>query len=139
MAVLSPLLFFARFFHYPFYPKAEVEVKITAVDEASVVRGKVDVLIVRQQLWVTVIEAKNKDFSLAKAIPQALLYMMSSTSVEKPIFGMVTNGSHFLFIKLLKPGTLQYGLSDEFSLNRQGNELYQVLAILRRLGELVTE
>lgn len=139
MVVLSPLLFFARFFHHPFYPRAEVDVKIAAEDDGTIVRGKVDVLILRQQLWVTVIESKNKEFSLAKAIPQALVYMMTSTSVEKPVFGLVTNGSHFTFIKLLKQGIPQYILSDEFSLYRQGNELYAVLAILRRLGELITE
>jgi hypothetical protein len=46
---------------------------------------------------------------------------------------------HFLFIKLLKQTKPQYFLSDEFSLLRQGNELYTVLSILRRLGELVSE
>ncbi|MBF2028901.1 MAG: restriction endonuclease subunit R [Oscillatoriales cyanobacterium C42_A2020_001] len=139
MAVLSPLLFFARFFHHPFYPRAEVEVTIAAEDEGAIVQGKVDVLILRQRLWVTVIEPKNKAFSLAKATPQALLYMMSSSAIDKPIFGLVTNGSHFIFIKLLKQSAPQYILSDEFSLYRQDNELYTVLSILRRLGELVTE
>ncbi|MEX0271118.1 restriction endonuclease subunit R [Leptolyngbyaceae cyanobacterium UHCC 1019] len=139
MAVLSPLLFFAKFFHYPFYPRAEVEVKISAEDGGKVIHGRVDVLVVRQQLWVTVIESKNKDFSLLKAMPQALFYMMSSPTIDKPIFGFVTNGSDFAFIKLLKNNVPQYLLSDEFSLNRQGNELYTVLSILRRLGELVTE
>jgi hypothetical protein len=139
MAVLSPLLFFARFFHHPFYPRAEVEVRIAADNDGEIVRGKVDVLILRQQLWVTVIESKNKDFSLAKAIPQALLYMMTSSAIAKPIFGLVTNGSHFIFLKLIRQGVPQYWLSDEFSLYRQGNELHQVLSILRRLGEIVTE
>ena len=138
MAVLAPLLFFARFFHHPFYPRAEVEVKIAAEDDGTIVRGKVDVLILRQQLWVTVIESKNKDFSLAKAVPQALLYMMTSHA-KQPVFGLVTNGSHFTFIKLIKQERPRYLLSDEFSLYRQGNELYTVLGILRRLGAIVTE
>jgi hypothetical protein len=41
--------------------------------------------------------------------------------------------------KLLKQTTPQYFLSDEFSLHCQSNELYTVLSILRRLGELVSE
>jgi hypothetical protein len=45
MAVLSPLLFFARFFHHPFYPRAEAEVRIAVEDDGEIVRGKVDVLI----------------------------------------------------------------------------------------------
>ncbi|MBD3880751.1 restriction endonuclease subunit R [Phormidium tenue FACHB-886] len=136
MAVLSPLLFFAGFFRYPFYPRAEVEVEIAAEDNEEVVKGKIDVLILQEQIWVTVIETKNKQFSLARAIPQALFYMMSSPIVNRPIFGLVTNGSHFTFIKLLKQPIPQYALSDEFSLNRRGNELYDVLGLLKRLGEL---
>ncbi len=70
---------------------------------------------------------------------QALTYMMTSTVTALPIFGLVTNGSHFTFIKLMKQGMPQYVCSDEFSLYRQGNELYTVLRILRRFGEIVLE
>lgn len=139
MAVLSPLLSLAGFFRYPFYPKAEFAVAVTAADGAQVVKGKVDVLVLRQQLWVTVIEAKNQSFSLHKALPQALFYMMTSPNTAQPIFGLVMNGSHFRFIKLLKEGTPCYALSDDFSLQRQTNELYSVLGILRRLGDLITD
>jgi hypothetical protein len=47
LAVLSPLLFFARLFHHPFYPRAEVDVSIAAADDGVMVRGKVDVLVLR--------------------------------------------------------------------------------------------
>lgn len=72
MVVLSPLLSLAGFFHYPFRPEAEV--KVTAEDEGEIVRGKIDVLILHRQLWVAVIEAKNKQFSVGEALPQALFY-----------------------------------------------------------------
>ncbi len=136
MAVLAPLLSLAGFFSYPFQPKAEVQV--SAEDEGEIVRGKIDVLILQGQLWVVVIEAKNKQFSVDKALPQALFYMMSNPSPSKPIYGLATNGSSFTFIKLIQQGTPRYALSDEFSLRRRGNELYNVLSVLRRMGELVT-
>ncbi|MGB3296418.1 MAG: restriction endonuclease subunit R [Phormidesmis sp.] len=139
MAMLGPLLSLAGFFQYPFYPQAEAEVLFTAEDEGEVVKGRVDVLVVRERFWVAVIESKNKRFSLIEAVPQALAYMMTSPNLGLPTFGLVTNGTHFTFLKLAREGTPQYALSDELTLKRQGNELYQVLGILRKLGGLVVE
>lgn len=137
LAVLAPLLSLAGFFRHPFHPKAEAEVRISAEDEGEIVRGKVDVLVLQQRLWVAVIESKNKQFSVDEALPQALFYMLGNPNTEKPTFGFATNGSHFTFLKLTKQDTPGYALSDEFTLNRQGNELYTVLSVLRRLGDLV--
>ncbi|MFP4102992.1 restriction endonuclease subunit R [Coleofasciculus sp.] len=130
MVVLAPLLSLAGFFRYPFHPDAEVQV--AAKDEEEIVRGKIDVLVLKQQLWVAVVEAKNKQFSVDKALPQALFYMLKNPHPSQPTFGLATNGSHFMFIKLMRQDTPQYGLSDEFTLRRRGNELYQVLAVLKR-------
>ncbi|MGK7903913.1 MAG: restriction endonuclease subunit R [Hormoscilla sp.] len=134
IAVLGPLLSLAGFFRYPFHPEAEVRVEDE--DEEKVIRGRIDVLILREDFWVTVIEAKNKHFSLEQALPQALFYMMKNPHPEKQTFGLMTNGSHFTFIKLTHQDTPKYGLSEELSLYRRENELYRVLSILRRLGEL---
>jgi hypothetical protein len=120
MVVLAPLLSLAGFFRYPFHPEAEV--KVTAEDEGEVVRGKVDVLILLEQLWVAVMEAKNKQFSVEEALPQALFYMMSNPHTSKPTFGLATNGSNFTFIKLIKQDTSTYALSDELTIRRRGNE-----------------
>ena len=135
MVVLSPLLSLAGFFRYPFHPEAEV--KVTAEDEGEVVRGKVDVLIVLEQLWVAVIETKNKQFSAGEALPQALFYMMNNPNTSKPTYGLVTNGTEFLFIKLMRQDTPQYAESELFTLYRRRNDLYDVLSVLKRLGDLV--
>jgi hypothetical protein len=68
------------------------EVQVSAEDEGEIVRGKIDVLILQGQLWVVVIEEKNKQFSVDKALPQALFYRMSNPSLSKPIYGLATNG-----------------------------------------------
>ncbi len=59
--------------------------------------------------------------------------------LDKPSFGMITTGKSFIFIKLVKGETPQYALSDEFVLRKRGNELYSVLSILKRLGQLISD
>ena len=137
LSILAPLLSLAGLLRFPFYPQAEAEIKIAVADGEEIVRGKVDVRILLNRLCVVVIESKNKQFSLDVALPQALTYMIATPNGENPIFGFVTNGKHFQFIKLVKQGKLQYALSDEFTIANQENQLYQVLQILKRLKELV--
>jgi hypothetical protein len=138
MMVLSPLLSLAGFYSYPFRPVAEKQVEIVFEDEDETLRGKIDVLVLHKQLWVTTIETKRKQFNVLEALPQTLFYMMGSPNTNKPTFGFLTNGSEFLFLKLTKQDTPQYALSSQlFSLINRGNDLYSVVRVLKRLGELV--
>lgn len=138
MVVLSPLLNLAGFYLPPFYSTSEKAVELVDEDEGVVVRGKIDVLILQDKLWVVVIESKQVGFSLEAGIPQALAYMLASPQPEKPLFGFVTNGSNFIFLKLIRQESPYYALSDEFNL-RRGNDLYTVLGILKRLSQLLIE
>lgn len=140
MVVLSPLLSLAGFYSYPFRPVAEKQVEIVVEDEEEIVRGKIDVLVLHQQLWVTTIESKRKRFNVLEALPQTLFYMMGSPNTDKPTFGFLSNGSEFLFLKLTKHNTSQYALSSQlFSLINRGNDLYSVVSVLKRLGESVRQ
>lgn len=139
MVVLSPLLDLAGFYLPPFRISTEEPVQIAAEDNGVVVRGRIDVLVVQNQLWVLAIESKSTKFSITQAIPQALAYMMASPNADRLIFGLVTNGIQFIFIKLLKLDPSHYALSDEFTLLRRGNDLYGVLSVLKRLGELISQ
>lgn len=138
MVVLSPLLDMAGFYLPPFYSTSEESVEIIEEDEGVVVRGKIDVLVLQDQFWVIVIESKRAKFSLEPGIPQALAYMLANPNAEKPLFGLVTNGSNFIFLKLVQQEVPYYALSDEFTL-RRGNDLYTVLAILKHVGQLLIE
>jgi hypothetical protein len=51
----------------------------------------------------------------------------------------MTNGANFQFVKLIEDQSSQYGLSDVFNLFSPNQNLYQVLRILKRLGQLVKE
>ncbi|MGF1935181.1 MAG: type I restriction endonuclease [Nostoc sp. ChiQUE02] len=138
MVVLSPLLDLAGFYREPFFIATEESIEIALEDEGEIIKGKIDVLVIQEKLWLLVIESKRASFSLLAAIPQALAYMLGNPNPDKPVFGLVTNGSHCIFLKLSKQDTLKYALSDEFTLLKRENEFYQVLKILRKLSQVLS-
>lgn len=139
MVVLSPLLDLADFYRPPFYVETENSIEIALEDEGEIVRGRIDVMVLKHQFWLLVIESKQSGFSLLTAIPQALAYMLANPHPERPNYGLVTNGSHFIFLKLTKEGSLEYAISDEFSLLKRENELYKVLSILKKLSQILSQ
>jgi hypothetical protein len=138
MVVLSPLLSLAGFYSPPLRPVLEKRVDVSLQDGEKTVWGRIDVLALLRQIWVAVIEAKQAGFSLKDATAQTLFYMMANPSSAQPSFGLATNGSHFIFIKLVKGDRSHYAFSPEFSLFRAENELGIVLQILQRLAELAS-
>lgn len=135
MVVLAPLLSMAGFYQPPFRFATEAPVQITAEDDGQLFRGRIDVLVLQERFWILTVESKEAGFSLKQAIAQALAYMIGTPHPELSAFGLVTNGSEFRFIKLKQHGAPQYGLSDLFTLQRQQNDLYTVLRILKRVGQ----
>ena len=134
MVVLEPLLDLAGFYHKPFRIETETSVALEMKDEGAIIRGRIDVLVVKNQLWLLVIESKRSDFAVTRAIPQALAYMLSNSEMVQPTFGMITNGNEFLF---LKTSQNDYANSRLFSLVNPNNELYEVLQILKHLGSKI--
>jgi predicted type IV restriction endonuclease len=134
MVVLAPLLDLAGFYHKPFRIETETSVALEMKDEGAIIRGRIDVLVVKNQLWLLVIESKRSDFAVTRAIPQALAYMLSNSEMVQPTFGMITNGNEFLF---LKTSQNDYANSRLFSLVNPNNELYEVLQILKYLGSKI--
>ncbi len=139
MVVLSPLLDLAGFYLPPFHIKSEESVGISAEDEGVIVRGQIDVLAIYEGLWVVVIESKKAEFSLEVGRAQILSYMLSNPQPEKPVYGLLTNGGEFVFLKLIQQDRPQYAFSRVFSLFNPGNDLYGVLRILKRLAQLATD
>jgi hypothetical protein len=70
-------------------------------------------------------------------MPQALAYMLANSQSNQPTFGMLLNGSECLFLKLLPGEVPEYATSNLFSMLNQGNDLYQVLQILRELKSII--
>lgn len=137
MSVLDPILFIGNFYLSPFHVKAEKSVTIAEEDKGFIVTGSLDVLVLKNQLWVMVIESKQASFSIEAGRAQTLAYMLSNPYPERPSFGMITTGGSFIFIKLIKGERPQYGLSKTFITLNPGNELYDVLKIIKRLSQLI--
>lgn len=92
-------------------------------------------LVLKNRLWLLVIESKRSDFAVTRAIPQALSYMLGNPESAQPTFGMMTNGNEFLFLQATRQPAAEYANSRLFSLLNPDNDLYGVLQILKRLGE----
>jgi hypothetical protein len=133
--VIAPLLEMAGFYDAPFRLRSEASVRIEIADtEDRVYQGRIDSLVVQENLWIILVEAKRTSFSIDVALPQALAYMAANPASHRPTFGLVSNGAYSMFLKL---DFQQYGFSDDFSLNRQQNELYNILQVLNYLKTLV--
>ncbi|GAX34273.1 restriction endonuclease subunit R [Nodularia sp. NIES-3585] len=147
MVVLSPLLDLAGFYRYPFHIATEESIEISETiiidnereteSAQEIVKGKIDVLVIQNKLWILIIESKRSSFSLAKVIPQALTYMIAAPTSDYPVYSLIMNGEDFQFIKLIKQNkAIIYALSDRFTLYRHENELYKVLQIIMKLGQI---
>ena len=64
MSVLEPILFIGDFYLSPFHVKAEQSVNTAEEDEGIIVTGSLDVLVLKDQFWVMVIESKQASFSI---------------------------------------------------------------------------
>ncbi|WP_442946749.1 hypothetical protein [Nostoc sp. NZL] len=104
----------------------------------TAIKGKIDVLVLQDQLWLLIIESKRSSFSLTKAIPEALTYMLANPQPNHSAYSLVINGEDFQFMKLIKQDKPMYALSDRFTLYRRENELYKVLNILKKLGQVLS-
>lgn len=137
-AITDPLLFIGDFYLAPFYVKSEESIDIEIPDKDITIKGRIDTLVLRNQLWIMIIESKKASFSIEKGLAKILCYMLGSPTIDKPTFRMIATGSEFIFIKLVKGATNQYATSRVFSMRNPGNDLYDVLKIFKKLVEIAS-
>jgi hypothetical protein len=135
VSVLSPLLLLSDFFLQPFQIRAEQSTEIVSEDEGVVIRGQLDLIVLKDQFWALVIESKGFSYSFEPGWAQLLSYMLANPNRDKPCFGMITTGASFVFLKLVNTNPPEYGMSNEFSIINEG-DIYRVLQIMKRLGQL---
>ncbi|MEH2000023.1 MAG: restriction endonuclease subunit R [Nostoc sp.] len=138
MAVVDPLLFIGDFYLAPFYVKSEESIDIAVPDEDVIIKGRIDTLVLKEQFWVMIIESKRASFSIEEGLAQIIAYMLGNPYTDKPNFGMIATGSEFIFVKLVKGNPPRYALSKGFLMRNPGNELYEVLRILKHLTRLAS-
>ncbi len=137
LSIVSPLLFTGEFYLQPFYIKPEKSVEISEEDAGVIIKGSLDTLVLKDQLWLMVIESKRVSFSIEAGLAQILAYLLGNPNPEKPSYGMIATGGSFMFVKLVNGETPRYGTSDLFGISNRTNNLHDVLRILKRLTQLV--
>ncbi|NJN30693.1 MAG: restriction endonuclease subunit R [Synechococcales cyanobacterium RM1_1_8] len=145
IAVVSPILFLAGCFLSPFRVKTEESIEISSQDGDFIVRGSIDILLLKDGLWLAIVESKRADYSIEAALPQLLAYMLaqpeqdSSGSLrrDRPSFGLIATGGEFLFVKLVHGESPRYGTSTLFALrNKRERDIYNAYSVLKRLMDL---
>ncbi|MGC9504584.1 restriction endonuclease subunit R [Baaleninema sp.] len=139
MSVLDPILFIGDFYLQPFYVRSEEPIEFLVEDEDTLVKGRIDTLVLKDKFWVMAIESKKASFSIEEGLAQLIAYMMGNPHPERPVYGLISTGGSFAFIKLLKSQAWQYAVSKVFITRNPGNELYTVLQILKHLSRLIIE
>ncbi|WP_242046605.1 type I restriction enzyme HsdR N-terminal domain-containing protein [Cylindrospermum sp. FACHB-282] len=134
LLLVSPLLTVASLYDPPFPIKAEESVQITVADSEETLQGRIDVLVLRERLWIIVLESKKTMLSVWAALPQILTYLMASPNSEQPNFGMLTNGDDIVFVKLENK---HYGISRVFAPLSTQSELESACRVLRKIAETV--
>ncbi|MEO0537446.1 MAG: type I restriction endonuclease subunit R [Cyanobacteria bacterium P01_A01_bin.123] len=137
LIVVSPLLHLAGFYRRPFEVKLEESVQVEVTEAETLWRGRIDALVIKDNFWVLVVEAKNSSFGIDMAIPQALGYMLASPHPAHAAYGLVTNGSSFAFLKLMQNPQPRYDVSEIMLLLPGRNVLYRVLQGMKQLGKLI--
>lgn len=140
LVVVAPLLDLAGFYQPPFSIRTEVSTKLVVADAGQTFTGSIDVLVVKQRLWVLVIESKQSRFDVTSGIAQALSYMLSQSSSAEPAtgidrFGMVTNGREVVFLKLNSQQPLVYTQSRVYQVIDAEEDLTHILQGLKIIGQ----
>ena len=135
--LISPLLTLAGLYDEPFFVTTEPSVELELQDRDEILRGRIDTLVIAERLWVLVVESKST-IAFSVGLPQALTYMIANPNPQRPVYGLVTNGDEFMFIKMLTEGTPQYDFSNVFSLLLpRRNQLQEILRILKQIVKII--
>ncbi|PSF35533.1 restriction endonuclease subunit R [Aphanothece hegewaldii CCALA 016] len=135
---LFPLLRLAGFYHYPMQIQVEEGIEnIVIEDEETIITGRLDIVLVNKEkptinnipFWILVIEAKESAIEVRQGLPQLLTYAYSSLAQQSVVWGLVTNGLQYLFVRVCLGNPSKYQLMPILDLmyTTSAIELLQVL------------
>jgi hypothetical protein len=133
LSLVSPLLAIAGLYDPPFRIKAEESITINISDSKETLQGQIDVLVLRDRIWIIVLESKKTMLSVWAALPQTLTYLIASPNVDRPTFSMLTNGDDIVFVKLEGK---HYAMSQVLSPLVNQDELEMTWQVLRKIAEI---
>jgi hypothetical protein len=129
--LVAPLLTLAGLYDPPFFVTSEPTVMLEVKRDGELLRGRIDTLVLQGR--VLVLESKDS-ISFTAALPQALAYMLASPDQATPIYGLITSGDEFMFLKLQAGDPPIYDSSDVFYLlHPRRNQLLNVFGILKQI------
>jgi hypothetical protein len=132
LLLVSPLLTISGLYDPPFRIKAEESITINVSDSEETLQGRIDVLVLRDRIWIIVLESKKTMLSVWSALPQTLAYLMASPNGDRSTFAMLTNGDDIVFVKLEGK---QYAMSQVLSPLVNQGELEMAWRVLRKISE----
>lgn len=138
-----PLLRLAGFYRYPVELQLEEAIeRITIEDEETLITGRFDILAINRAaeldgypFWVLIIEAKNSTVAVNAGIPQLLTYAYGSLSHQSCVWGLVTNGLDYQFLRLHRGAPPTYQLFPTLHL-LESDRAIQLLQVLKALAIL---
>ncbi len=136
MSIVDPLLFLGGFYLSPFHVRSEPSIELSDEEEEILITGSLDTLVLKDHLWVLVVESKRASFSVEAGLAQILSYMLATPTPDKPCFGLITSGGSFMFVKLVCDSSPQYSTSRLFGIRNPG-DLTTVFQVCKHLGQLV--
>lgn len=116
---LFPLLRLAGFYRYPMQIQVEEGIEnIVIEDEETIITGRLDIVLVNKEkptmnnipFWILVIEAKESAIEVRQGLPQLLTYAYSSLERQSVVWGLVTNGLQYLFVRVSQGNPSKYQL-----------------------------
>ncbi|MBE9232615.1 type I restriction enzyme HsdR N-terminal domain-containing protein [Cuspidothrix issatschenkoi LEGE 03284] len=131
LLLISPLLTIAGLYDPPFKIKAEESIQIIVADSEETLQGRIDILVLKERLWIIVVESKKTMLSVWSALPQTLAYLMANPNQNYPTFAMLTNGDDIVFIKLENQ---KYAISRVFAPFTNQSELEFACQVLRKIA-----
>jgi hypothetical protein len=135
LTVISPLLCVAGLYLTPFEVRAEKSIEIADEDDGVLIKGTLDILLMRDDFWVMVIESKKAEYSIEAGLGQLLAYLLATPHPDRPCYGLLASGSDFIFVKLTQGATgPKYSTSEQFGMRNSG-DLSEVFRIIKRLTQ----
>jgi len=141
--VLAPLLNLAGYYHPPIELFLEENIqRIDILESDTIITGRYDLLAVKKsespyltKLWILIVEAKRSQIEPFTGIPKLLTYAHDTLSSQSVVWGLVTNGLHFQFIRITTGEPRIYQLFPSLSFIEL-EPSRQVLQVLKAICQL---
>ncbi|MGA9378492.1 MAG: hypothetical protein WBV73_06945, partial [Phormidium sp.] len=138
---INVLLNLAGFGETTFWDKIKTALETNTEDPEDIQEVPIFSLTIQEQFMILLFQ---QNFIINDALEITRLYtskyVIPKRSIGKPIFVMVTDGINFLFPVIpFQELEQKYNLSNFISLLPSPNKLYNVLRILKRINELLSQ